>query len=113
MGINSQGVAYDFGQLGSGFTDEASEVTPPTGKVIVAITFLEATTLAGLVADTSQGNDAAFFSHTAAVAGNGGGAAETDAATSFPEGLTIYGRWTSVTPSGASDTGGIICYFGI
>ena len=111
MGINSQGVAYNFGQLGSGFTDEAAEVTPPTGKVIVAITFLESTTLAGLVADTSQGNDAAFFSHTTAVAGNGGGAAETDAGTTFPEGLTIYGRWTMVLPTADAD-GGIICYFG-
>ena len=29
----------------------------------------------------------------------------------FPKGLTIYGRWTAVTPSADSD-GGIICYFG-
>jgi len=112
MGINSTEVSYGFGQMGSGFTDENVAVTPPTGKVIVAITFLENTTLAGLVADTAQGNDAAFFSHTTAVAGNGAGAAETDAGTSFPKGLTIYGRWTSVTPSAASTTGGIICYFG-
>ncbi len=48
MGINSQGVAYDFGQLGSGFVDTTGEFTPPTGKVIVAITFLGATTLAGI-----------------------------------------------------------------
>ncbi len=26
----------------------------------------------------------------------------------FPKGVTIYGRWTTVTPS----TGGVICYFG-
>ena len=41
MGLNSTEVAYQFGQLGSGFSDEAVEVTPPTGKVIVAIQFLE------------------------------------------------------------------------
>ena len=29
----------------------------------------------------------------------------------FPKGLTIYGRWTMVTPAADSD-GGIICYFG-
>ena len=29
----------------------------------------------------------------------------------FPKGLTIYGRWTSVTPAADAD-GGIICYFG-
>ena len=114
MGINSQGVAYDFGQLGSGFVDTAGEFTPPTGKVIVAITFLGATTLAGLVADTSQGNDAAFFSHSSAVAGNGSGADSTNGSQSFPEGLTIYGRWTSVTlDSEDYSTKGIICYFGI
>ena len=111
MGINTQGVAYNFGQLGSGFSDEAVEVTPPTGKVIVAITFLEATVLSTLVAATDDPNSS-YFSHTAAVAGNGGGAAETDTATLFPAGLTVYGRWTSVTPP-ASTTGGVIFYFGI
>jgi len=112
MGINSQDVAYGFGQMGSGFTDENVAVTPPTGKVIVAMTFLENTTLAALVADTAQGNDAAFFSHTTAVPGNGTGAAETDSGTTFPKGMTIYGRWTSFTPSAASTSGGIIFYFG-
>jgi hypothetical protein len=29
----------------------------------------------------------------------------------FPKGLTIYGRWTMVTPTADAD-GGIICYFG-
>ena len=40
MGINSQGVSYDFGQLGSAYTDVAKPVVPPQGMVIVAITFL-------------------------------------------------------------------------
>ena len=40
MGINSTEVAYGFGQLGSVFNDTASAITPPTGKVFVAITFL-------------------------------------------------------------------------
>tara|TARA_R110002020_G_scaffold248165_2_gene462207 strand:+ start:2184 stop:2519 length:336 start_codon:yes stop_codon:yes gene_type:complete len=108
---HSQGIQYGFGQLGSGFTDETGAFTPPAGKVIVAITFLEETTLAGLVADTGIA-DSAYFSHTSAIAANGGNAAETDAGTKFPKGVTIYGRWTSVTLSGASSEGGIICYFG-
>ena len=29
----------------------------------------------------------------------------------YPKGLTIYGRWATVTPEAAAD-GGIICYFG-
>ena len=99
-----------LGQFGSGFSDEAVEVTPPTGKKIIAITFLAATVLSTLVASTDN-PEAAYFSHTAAAAGNGGGAAESDGATSFPAGLTIYGRWDSLTPP-TSGTGGIIFYFG-
>ncbi len=110
MGINSTEVAYNFGQLGSGFSDEAVEVTPPSGKKIIAITFLEDTVLSTLVASTDT-PDTAYFSHTAAVANNGGGAAESDAATTFPKGLTIYGRWDSFTPP-TSTAGGVIFYFG-
>ena len=125
MGINSQSAAYQLGQVGSIFTDEATAVEPPVGKVIVAITFLEDTTLdthgnGGLVADTSQidSNDAgtAFFGTATSPGGTTGaygtGAAEVDNATKFPAGLTIYGRWTKVKLGGASTTGGIICYFG-
>jgi hypothetical protein len=99
-----------LGQFGSGFCDEASQVTAPAGKVIVAIQFLDATVLSTLVAATDN-PEAAYFSHTAAVAGNGAGATTTDTATSFPAGTTIYGRWTSFTPP-ASDAGGVIFYFG-
>jgi len=38
MGINSTGVAYNFGQLGSAYTDLASQIiVPPKNHVIVAI----------------------------------------------------------------------------
>tara|TARA_R110001592_G_scaffold6225_1_gene33542 strand:- start:825 stop:1157 length:333 start_codon:yes stop_codon:yes gene_type:complete len=110
MGQNSTEVAYAFGQLGSGFSDEAVAVTPPSGKVIIAMTFLEDTILSAMVADVQD--NAAYFSHTTAVANNGGGAAETDGATIFPKGITVYGRWSSVTPP-ASTTGGVIFYYGI
>jgi len=108
MGINSTATAYNFGQLGSTFLSGDGAI--PTGKKIIAITFLEATVLSTLVASTDN-PDAAYFSHTAAVAGNGGGAAESDAATSFPAGLTIHGRWDSFTPQ-TSTAGGVIYYFG-
>ena len=40
------------------------------------------------------------------------GAGGQDASSiTYPKGLTIYGRWTKVTPSADTD-GGIICYFG-
>ena len=110
MGQNSTEVAYGFGQLGSGFSDEATVVKPPSGKVIVAIQFLENTVLSSLVAATDT-PDTAYFSHADAVANNGSGATASDAATSFPAGMTIYGRWTSFTPP-ATDAGGVIFYFG-
>jgi len=40
MGQNSTEVAYNFGQLGSAYTDVANIIVPPTGHVIVAIQFL-------------------------------------------------------------------------
>jgi len=109
MGVNSTEVSYSFGQLGSGFSDEAVAVTPPVGMVIIAVSFLSDTALSAMVADAQP--NAAYFSHTAAVANNGGGAAETDGATVFPKGMTIYGRWTSITPP-ASTSGGVIFYYG-
>ena len=44
MGQNSTEVAYQFGQLGSAYTDLAKPIVPPTGMVIVAINFLAAST---------------------------------------------------------------------
>ena len=43
MGINSQGTAYDFGQLGSMFVNGTAAFYPPKEMVIVAITALHAT----------------------------------------------------------------------
>jgi len=40
MGVNSTEVAYNFGQLGSAFSDVAKPIAPPQGMVIVAIQFL-------------------------------------------------------------------------
>ena len=41
---------------------------------------------------------------------HGAGGTTAEGAT-YPAGLTIYGRWVTVTPSADAD-GGIICYFG-
>ena len=40
MGINSTATAYNFGQLGSAYSDIAQVIVPPKDMVIVAITFL-------------------------------------------------------------------------
>lgn len=118
MANNSTEVSYGFGQMGSAFTDEDAAVSPPTGKVIVAITFLEDSKLTALVPDTSgyttsDGSEGdAYFGNVTAVGANGTNAAEIDGDTIFPKGLTIYGRWTQVDLRGDSTNGGIICYFG-
>ena len=44
MGINSTGVAYNFGQLGSVFCNVDNVIIPPKGHVICAITFLDGNT---------------------------------------------------------------------
>jgi len=214
MGQNSTEVAYQFGQMGSAYTDLAKPIVPPTGLVIVAITFLAENTptvltpekldskgpsyiniqgtsgdiqvadnhanFNGVVArDVSDGTIAAGSNVTIAslstkikvgqyvllVAagdtdtagltidtaetpvpitsgpnkqgvkvtsyGGGttltldtqitpstqglvflddfhGGGGLTASSQAFPSGVTIYGRWTTITPSAA----GIICYFG-
>jgi len=111
MGINSTEVSYSFGQLGSGYLDDANIFSPPSGKVIVGIQFLQDTLLAALTADTAQGNDAAFIGF-AKVDGNGTNADDVTNAALFPAGMTIYGRWTNVQLASAQSDGGIICYFG-
>ena len=54
MAINSQEVAYQFGQHGSAITDSTSEVLhPPKGLVIVSITALAETKFTTLSADSN------------------------------------------------------------
>tara|TARA_S200002703_G_scaffold134340_2_gene122818 strand:- start:380 stop:709 length:330 start_codon:yes stop_codon:yes gene_type:complete len=94
-----------FGQYGCIFTDNASAaIEPPTGKVFVAITMLSDTTFdntSGLVSE-----QASLYANTASAAGTGG-VTIVDSDT-FPKGVTIYGRWTSVNLAGGS----VIAYIG-
>tara|TARA_R110000796_G_scaffold43223_2_gene106213 strand:+ start:48 stop:395 length:348 start_codon:yes stop_codon:yes gene_type:complete len=101
---------------GSAYCDAASAITPPAGKVIMAIFFIKANILAALVSeDVDMYVNTVAASHeqdtatTNATDHGDGGLALSGA--SFPAGSTIYGRWTSVTPAAESD-GGIIVYFG-
>jgi hypothetical protein len=130
MGINSTEVSYGFGQLGSVFTDSANNpITPPIGKVFVAITFLADTQLEitsgtgeGLTADTSNTASAGLeYVGTAVAAHNlsvgsetttsGGGGQIIDNANTFPAGVTIYGRWTNIE-IGNGKSGALIAYIG-
>jgi hypothetical protein len=112
MGLNSTATAWNFGQLGSGvLTTHSTALTPPSGKVIVAITVVEATKFDALVADASQTDDIAFLGTAAQVAQNGGNSEAFPVSVEIPAGTTIYGRWTSVTLDETSN-GTIIAYYG-
>jgi len=128
MGINSTEVSYGFGQMGSVFTDTAdAPITPPTGKVFVAITFLADTQLeilstnaGGLTAQNDIANGIEYIgtdvaAHDAALSPDlgesGTGGKIIDNSNTFPKGVTIYGRFTSVE-IGAGKTGALIAYIG-
>ena len=122
MGINSTEVSYGFGQMCSILITGTSNAvtiiggddtnatpagnTNRTTKVFVAITFLEDTVFdnAGLTSD----DNTIFINDTVASTGiDADGGAVTDGVT-FPKGLTIYGRWTSIL----LDSGKCIAYVG-
>ena len=122
MGINSTEVSYNFGQLGSVYTKHSqAAITPPTGKVFVAITMLEATTFddtGGLVAVNDGRAGVEFIgtdvaAHDTALSpdlgesGVGGLVVDDQ---SFPEGVTIFGRWNEIDIKGIS--GAVIAYIG-
>ena len=103
-----------FGQLGSSYSNTVGDtVKPPSGRHIVAITFLEDLKLDVLTAAGTTNLDASFnFTDEGAsldTTTNGEAIADT---TIFPKGLTVYGQWTEVSLKAAGSTAGIICYFG-
>ena len=131
--MNSTATAYNFGQLGSGHIKATNvELFAPTGKVIVAITMLEDMKFTKLVADSSYiASGSASVDDGVSYMGSGtqflanGEDNDGDAVTSepiantviFPEGLTIYGRWTSLqlvdlAGSDNTNTHGVIVYYG-
>jgi len=61
MGINSQGVAYNFGQLGSAYSDIAQVIVPPKDMVICAITFLASNTPTILTPEKLDKNGPNYF----------------------------------------------------
>ena len=99
----------EFSQYGNTFQDTNAATTPPSGYVIVAISFLADITFTAMSAENNSGSKS--FGLTGGETGEGSGGVVIDSSNIFPKGLTIYGRWTSVTPTADSD-GGIICYFG-
>ena len=136
---NSTEVNYGFGQMGSIHAagteaitiigGDDSDGTPAgntnrTTKVFVAITFLADTQLellgtnaGGLTGDTSDpnaeyiGTDVAAHDAGSATTVTGTGGKIIDNSNTFPKGVTIYGRFTSVE-IGAGKTGALIAYIG-
>lgn len=94
-----------LGQLGSTFVDSTGAVTPPAGKVFVALSFLADTSLSALVAENTN-----FCSTSAGGSGSGGDAIAS--AQIFPKGFTLYGRFTSFTLNAADADGGVVAYVG-
>jgi hypothetical protein len=131
MGINSQRVSYDFGQMGSGHINTTgADLVPPHGRVIVAITTLEAVTFDYLVADDTYasnkvdtagmlGDGIAYFGTQTQTRANGLDQSDNSAESiaigtgvSFPAGITIYGRWNRVSLNSVAEGDGIIVYYG-
>ena len=125
MGYNmSSDIA--LGQLGSGYLDDAGALTPPTGKVIVAITCIQDTSFTLLTQELPT--DATFkgpktsagvaetnsFGTTANIAASNGVNSDAVAASDvFPKGITIYGRWKAVTlNTSTTATSQVIVYYG-
>ena len=109
---NSTEVAYNFGQMGSVLITgvaivTSNGVTAGVGAeaVFCAITFLEDTVFddAGLIST----DNTIFPNSAAAQSGISGNTAVVDGET-FPKGVTIYGRWTTVM----LDSGKVIAYVG-
>ena len=115
MGFKNNTIEYGFGQMGSilitGDTNAVTSndvdgVLKDGSAVFVAIQFLEDTVFdnAGL---TSADNTIYINSSTGSTGIDANGGVETDGVT-FPKGLTIYGRWTSIL----LDSGKVIAYIG-
>ena len=105
-----------FGEVGSIFLDASGASSPPTGLVFVAITFLEDTTFdssGGLVAeDENQYANTEAAAHDEAdgseTATQGSGGLQVDVNNTFPQGATIFGRWTEIDIT----VGMLIAYIG-
>tara|TARA_R100001129_G_C5270643_1_gene234017 strand:+ start:224 stop:856 length:633 start_codon:yes stop_codon:yes gene_type:complete len=82
MGINSQGVSYDFGQMGVAFVNGTDSFHPPTGMVIVAITAVGGTTdvtfadTVGLISELDANGNSPWFTTAADAHGTGISAAQ-------------------------------------
>tara|TARA_Y100000004_G_scaffold68733_1_gene77116 strand:+ start:273 stop:896 length:624 start_codon:yes stop_codon:yes gene_type:complete len=80
MGINSQGTAYDFGQMGSMLVTGTNAFYPPKNMVIVAITSLDSDTdfnnTNGLISELDEDGNSPWVTTDADAHGTGVSAAQ-------------------------------------
>jgi hypothetical protein len=104
---------HAFGQLGSAYLSDTSAYTPPSGKIVIAITFLQDTKFTALLSenfDPPGSTGVGSVQHTLAYTGvHGTNADAINDNTVFPRGITIYGRWSTLTLG----SGQVIMYFGV
>ena len=94
-----------LGQAGVAYLSDTSTYTPPTGQVVVAMTFLTDSKFDS--ADAKVAEDPLRWP-TYSDAGPGTNS-DAFAGDTMPAGVTIYGRWTAV----AFDTGSqVVLYLG-
>jgi len=120
LAIDPSGALYTreyTGQDGAVYTTASSDaIKPPTGKAWVAIQMIEDSTFdssGGLVAVT-----ATKWFNTADAAGDlgagsestaeGSGGKQIDNSVTFPQGMTIFGRWSEIDVN----SGSVIAYIG-
>ena len=83
-----------LGQAGCLFEDGTSAIT---GKKIICIQFLEDTTFTTLTPESSS-----------YIGTSGGNGDAIDSSNTFPQGVTVFGRWTGFTLA----SGSVIAYLG-
>ena len=94
-----------MGQVGSVYLDTDGTTFTPTNGVVVAITMLGAS---GTDFDVLTAEDSTKYISIGGSGYESGGNPLVNSDT-FPEGMTIFGRWTSVS---VNTNGACICYIG-
>jgi|TARA_R100000049_G_C1862217_1_gene25245 hypothetical protein len=92
-----------LGQVGTAYTDTDDQYTPPGNFKIIGITMLTDVEFSELT-PTSTDN---HFGTTAAAPGTNG--ATLASGDTFPKGVTIYGRWNTLTLATAGDK--VVIYY--
>ena len=114
-------VIFDQENAGTGNEDEIKVgdelYTTSTGVIIGTVTALDPdgdNTKEISISDSSSISDGITltFLRPGAINNEGVGGQTIATAQVFPKGLTIYGRWDSVSLNADDSDGGIICYFG-